>query len=129
MRTCSGEHVLGRAEVSRVRLSECGLIDLFAEDVAVTCVPGELFDCRLPGGRDHFGAGFAMRMGSVADSVMALVGVLRLDPVAGIDGGPTLVISSESYCHTSVHSTTWARPRHSMPVTSCGRPRERRTSR
>jgi hypothetical protein len=29
---------LGRAEVSRVRPSECGLIDLFAEDVAVTCV-------------------------------------------------------------------------------------------
>ena len=38
-RTCAGT-----AEVSRIRLAECGLIDLFAEDVAVTCVPGEFFD-------------------------------------------------------------------------------------
>ena len=43
-RTCPGGHVLGGADVSRIRLSECGLIDLFAEDVAVTCVPGELLD-------------------------------------------------------------------------------------
>lgn len=35
---------LGTAEVSRVRLSGCGLIDLFAEDVAVACVPGKFFD-------------------------------------------------------------------------------------
>jgi len=41
---CSGEHVLGSAEVSRVRLSQWGPVDLFAEDVAVTCVPGELLD-------------------------------------------------------------------------------------
>jgi hypothetical protein len=41
---CSSEHVLGGDKVSRVRLSGCGLIDLFTEDVAVTCVPGEFFD-------------------------------------------------------------------------------------
>ena len=29
---------------SRVRLRGCGLIDLFAEDIAVTSVPGEFFD-------------------------------------------------------------------------------------
>lgn len=41
---CSREHVLGGAAVSRVRPSGRGLYDLFAQDVAVTRVPGEFFD-------------------------------------------------------------------------------------
>src|SRR5882724_4333585 len=36
--------MVGGADVSRVWLSGYGLIDLFAKDVAVSCMPGKFFD-------------------------------------------------------------------------------------
>jgi hypothetical protein len=65
---CSSEHVLGGAEVSRVRLSGRGLIDLFAEDIAVTCVPGEFFD-HGEQGPSHADCSFAgIVLGVVSDA-------------------------------------------------------------